>query len=117
MQSKETNAIMWGDIERYTDWVYVDKLDLMPMLNLVCYIQENDFSSRLFAYTSVTRLIVSIYNPIEHNTEALHIEYNQVLKNFSFTYYSKRFEKPFSRVYPEDVIENKFGAFIRLIRW
>lgn len=88
------------------------------MLQLVKHIISTKLSDRLFAYTSMHKLVVSIYKPIEWNREALHIEFDVLDNKWHFKYYSKPKEPvEFERNYaPEKGIE-KFDAFIKLIKW
>ena len=47
------------------------------LLELVRHIKSSDLSKRLFAYTSLDKLVISIYDTIEPNREALHISFDR----------------------------------------
>lgn len=89
------------------------------ILELVRYI-ASDYSNRLFAFTSLDKLIVSIYENIDMQSEALLVEYDRQLKKFSFAYFGGRSassQPAWQKVYnPEDGIK-KFDAFIKMINW
>jgi len=64
------------------------------------------------------KLIISIYDEIEWNREALHIELNRPIPSWDFRYFSKPNEpSEFERRYSTDLGIKKFDGFIRMIRW
>jgi len=88
------------------------------MLELVRFIKNGDIGKRLFGYTSVHKLVVSIYDPAEWNKEALHIEYNSHTKRFNFHYRPKPFEPiETERYYDEEVVVSKFLQYINWLKW
>lgn len=111
-------ARSWDEIEEhYVDlnkngWAH-DKL-----LDLVRHIKSTGLGDRLFAYTSLDKLVVSIYNPVEWNREALHIEFDTHNQKWDFKYLSRPNEKPeFERQYPADFGIEKFDKFVSMIKW
>ncbi|MEP6901688.1 MAG: hypothetical protein ABJA66_08060 [Actinomycetota bacterium] len=110
-------ARSWNEIEEhFTKWfdeVYTDNI-----AKLAQHINSSELSERLFAYTSMDKLVVSIYNPIEWNREALHITFDQHIQNWTFEYYTKPFQKTeFIRHYPAEKGIEKFDKFIKMIKW
>jgi hypothetical protein len=88
------------------------------MKKLVLHIRETGLASRLFAYTSMDRLVVSIYENIDHQKEALHITFDLNQNNWHFVYFAIPFKDPeFVRTYPADKGIEKFDKFIRMINW
>lgn len=57
------------------------------MLKLVQHIISSGASSRLFAFTSLDKLKVSNYEPLE-GTEVLHIHFDRQEQVFCFEYYA-----------------------------
>jgi len=108
----------WNEIEeffiKFFEGNYNDSMAL-----LVKHIITTGLSSRLFAYTSMNRLIISIYDPIEWNREALHIFFNTHTKKWNFAYYSKPFQttNTFRRQYERTQGIEKFDAFIKMVGW
>lgn len=111
-------ALSWQEIEqKYADLTGIHP-EFNPMLLLVKHIASTTLSTRLFAYTSMHKLIISIYNPIEWNREALHVEFDTLVKKWYFWYYSKPKEPiEFERTYSSEKGIEKFDAFIRQINW
>jgi hypothetical protein len=73
------------------------------MRKLVQHIREAGLASRLFAYTSMDRLVVSIYDNIDHQREALHITFDLNQNRWHFAYFAAPFKDPeFVRTYPAD---------------
>ena len=88
------------------------------LLELVRHIKSSDLSKRLFAYTSLDKLIITIYETIEPKREALHIEFDRELQKWSFKYYSKPDKSiEFERQYKADMGIEKFESFIKIINW
>lgn len=87
--SADIQARSWTDIKEFYDDLIQRGWSMKPMLQLVQQIQESELSKRLFANTSLTTLIISIYNPIQIDKEALHIEYDSTTDAFHFIYQSQ----------------------------
>jgi hypothetical protein len=89
------------------------------MLELVQHI-VSDYSTSLFAFTSLDKLIISIYENIDMRSEALHVSYDRELKKFSFAYFgghSPSSQPEWQRVYNSEDGIKKFDAFIKMINW
>lgn len=85
---------------------------------LVGHIIDSGYSQRLNACTSVDRLLISIYDPIEYNRETLHVSFDRVSQRWSFNYYAKPFQQAdFSRNYSSEHGIEKFDNFIKMIAW
>jgi hypothetical protein len=113
-----TKARSWDEIEEhYIDlnkhgWGH-DKL-----LELVRHIKTTGLKDRLFAYTSMDKLVVSIYDPVEWNREALHIEFDRQNQQWDFKYISRPNEKlEFERKYDAALGIEKFEKFVSTIKW
>ncbi len=108
----------WTEIEQfYTDLIMHGwKLD--PLLELVRHIITTKLSERLFGSISLSNLIVGIYNPMEWDREALHIEFNRQTQKWLFKYYPMPY-KPieFERQYPAEKGIEKFDNFIQMMKW
>jgi len=88
------------------------------LLDLVRHIRSTRLSDRLYACTSLDRLIVSIYDPIEFNKEVLIIAYNRSKQKWHFTYRAQPFAPiEFEREYEPSKGIEKFDNFIKMIRW
>ena len=112
------NARSWEEIEA----VYLDLLKHgwkhEKMVELVRHIKSAPYSNRIFGITSLDKLILSIYNPIEMFKESLHISFDTHKMKWDFKYHSIPFKKPeFERVYPEEKGIEKLDSFIDMIRW
>jgi hypothetical protein len=112
------NAQSWQDIERN----YVDLNNhgwqLDPLLQLVRHVIATRLSDRLFAFTSLDTLVVSIYDPIERDREALHIKFENQSQKWSFKYYPRPNDPvEFERTYIADEGMEKFDNFIKTIKW
>src|SRR4051794_30669530 len=85
-----------------------------PMIDLVKHIKSK-YSERLFGYTSLDRLFISIYPDIDRFVEALHVNYDRFAKEFCVSYYSRpnQLDKPeWERIYKSDIAIEKFDHFI-----
>jgi hypothetical protein len=107
----------WPDIEQH----YIDsnnRSQLDPLLQLVRHIIATKLSDRLFAFTSMYKLIVGIYDPMEWNREALHIEFDGQTQKWLFRYYPTP-NRPveFERQYAADKGIEKFDNFIKMMKW
>lgn len=115
---RTANARPWNEIEAHYlnlnehGWGH-DKL-----LALVRHIKSTGLSNRLFAFTSLDKLVISIYEVIEWNRESLHIEFDRDAQKWSFKYFSKPFQDAeFIRQYDTDAGIEKFDHFVSLIKW
>ena len=106
----------WDDIEQH----YIECLggQHKNLLELVRHIKNTDLSKRLFAYTSMDKLIVSIYDQIHTFVETLHITFDIQSDQWNFKYYARPFQNPeFVRKYSADKGIEKFDNFIKMINW
>ncbi len=107
----------WDEIEEhFTKWFQGQYKD--NVVELVKHIKSSDLSHRLFGFTSMNKLVIGIYNPMEWNREALHIEFDIEAQKWWFKYYPKPNESvEFEKTYPADKGIEKFDNFIKLIKW
>ena len=110
-------AMSWDEIELH----YVDLVRLgwrhEGFVALIKHIKSSALSERLFAYTGMDTLNISIYNPIEWNREVLRIEYDQPSAYWYFTYCSLPFQPTLERKYPSNLGIERFDNFIKMIGW
>lgn len=108
----------WSDIEAHYTSLMHSNWQVAPMLELVRYVISTHLSERLYAFTSLDKLVVGIYNPMEWDLEALHIQFDSVRQKLVFMYFPKPFEPvEFEREYdPEKGIE-EFQNYIRMLKW
>jgi len=93
-------------------------LNYEPMLELVQHISQSELRQRLFAYTSMHKLVVGFYEKIEPLGEALHIEFNLNTRKWSFKYYPRPDrELELDKIYDEQVGIEKFDRFIEKRKW
>jgi hypothetical protein len=87
-----------------------------PMILLVEHIKAF-YSNRLFAYTSLDLLIISIHPDIDRCIETLHIKFDRSENQFLFSYYSKSNKAEWERKYHSEDVNKKFDQFIKMINW
>jgi len=88
------------------------------MLELVQHIRSSGLDKRLFAGTSLDRLIISTEDDIVRHKDALHIKYDLAANLWRFEYFAKPFDDAeFVRTYQGDKGIEKFDNFIKLIGW
>ena len=111
-----TKAQTWDDIEnRYiNDW----EGQHVELLELIRHIKNSELSEKLFGSTSMDKLVVSIYDPLDYRRESLHITFDLVDRKWHFVYYAKPFaDAEFIKIYNEDKGIEKFDNFIKMIGW
>ena len=90
----------------------------VKMFELVQYIRNSGSASRLYGYSSMNKLVVSIYETIDPRKDALHITFDLNSNKWHFEYFAKPFTDPeFVRNYPAEVGAEKFDNFLKMIRW
>jgi hypothetical protein len=90
----------------------------IKMIELIQYIRSSGIASRLFAYSSMDKLVISIYETIDPRRDALHITFDLVVDKWRFVYYAKPYTDPeFERMYPPAKGIEKFDNFLHMIRW
>ena len=108
----------WDDIEQYYQKRFKEDERCKNLLKLVRHISNSDLSKRLFAFTSMDKLVISIYEQIETFREALHITFDASNNKWEFKYYSIPFQEPkFVRTYSAEKGVEKFDNFIKMINW
>ena len=113
-----TKSNSWEEIENWYQELIEHGIKFEPMLELIKHIRDSDLQKRIYAYTSVHKLVVGIYGEIEWNREALHIEFDTETRKWFFTYQSKPSEPiKFKKIYNEELGITKFNQFINLIKW
>lgn len=117
--SKKENYRSWDDIEsNFVDLINNHSFTNKPMLDLIRHIKSTGLSERLFAYTSMHSLVISIYPRIERDSEALFVDFDMHSRKWFFHYNPKPFApKEFEKQYPEELGIGKFDLFIQLMRW
>src|ERR1700759_4555407 len=85
----KTKAKPWEEIEYFYNDLISQGWPLKDIIRVIRYIRNHaGLNQKLFACTSLDKLIISTHNPIELNREALHINYEKEKKIWSFKYYS-----------------------------
>ncbi|MBT9394677.1 hypothetical protein KLP40_16010 [Hymenobacter sp. NST-14] len=113
-----TKAKSWETIESHYAKGVSSGRKVEPLLKVVQLISASSLSTRLHAFTSLDRLIVSIYPDIIPDSEALHITFDHYGQRWEFKYFAKPHQEPeFVRYYPAEAVVEKFEQFIRMIRW
>ena len=108
----------WDEIEKIYLKLIGHGVKYEPMFNLINHIRRTNLNQRLFAYTSMHKLVVGIYDEIEWNREVLHIEFDTETRKWFFKYISKPFESnAYSKMCNEDLGTEKFDHFIKKINW
>lgn len=112
-------VVAWSDIERrYADLINEHGWRIEPLYELVKHIRHTRLSERLFAFTSMDKLVVGIYDPMEWNRETLHVEFDDEEQRFTFSYYSMpNAPVEFERRYPAGKGIEKFDKFIEAVKW
>jgi hypothetical protein len=115
-QPRKAKARAWDYIEnRYIeDWHGKHK----RLLELVQHIRNSDLSVRLFGSTSMDKLVISIYDPLDYRKESLHITFDLWNRKWHFEYIAMPFqEAEIVRTYDEEKGIEKFDNFIKMIKW
>ena len=115
---KYNKSKSWLEIENWYVELIEHGLKFEPMLKLIQHIRNSNLNERLFAYTSIHKLVIGIYDEIEWNREALHIEFDTDNRKWFFKYLSKPYEPiEFERTYNEGLGIEKLEQFIKNINW
>jgi hypothetical protein len=107
----------WADLELdFCRWF--GEQYMHSIAELIRHIRTSGLDKRLFGLSSMDKLVVSIYEPIEWNREALHITFNTTTRRWHFVYYALPFREPeFVRDYDLEEGIEKFDNFIKMINW
>lgn len=117
-EPKYNKSASWNEIENWYIELVEHGLQFEPMLDLIKHIRLNYSAYRLFGYTSVHKLVIGIYEKIEWNREALHIEFDTDTRKWFFIYHSHPFEPTsYKRNYEEKEGIKEFDNFIKKIKW
>ena len=112
-----TRHLDWSEIENEYKELVQSNFFFKPLLDLVLYIRENEYDKRLYAYTSMHKLVISIYPDIAWNKEALHIELSTADK-WLIEYFPKPCHSAeFVRQYAKNEIFKKFDDIIKYLNW
>jgi hypothetical protein len=82
-------TVPWDEIQMCYEDLVSSGLEFEGMVSLVNHIRQSNLVERLHAYTSMHKLIVTIYDIPEWHREELHIEYDPYSKEWLFAYYSR----------------------------
>ena|SRR5689334_12847039 len=109
----------WEFINKGYESLYEKGWKISAMIELVNYISSK-YSGRLYAFTSLDTLIISLYHDIDRLSEALHIRFDQSSQKFFFSYYgghSRAKQPEWQREYESSDGITKFDKFIKMIKW
>lgn len=108
----------WEEIENFYVQLINAGLEFGPMVDLIQHIRSTGISTRIFAFTSMHKLILGIYDKIDWRSEALHVEFNTNNQEFHFAYHPKPYvSTEFNQICAEDVGIRKFMKFLDLMKW
>jgi hypothetical protein len=111
-----TKARPWSEIEAH----YLNWEEGKELLEVVRHLRANGTAERLFAYTSLYNLVISLYDQIEPHRETLHIRWEptKIADRWELIYYARPdLDAEFIRRYPAGALQEKVDAFLRNIRW
>jgi hypothetical protein len=92
---------------------------LQDIISVIQFVKnDGQLQNKLYACTSLDKLIISIYNPIEIWRETLHIEYDKGKELWNFKYYTVPYHKPeHERNYAGEILIEKFKKYIDTLKW
>jgi|GEM_PF-3956247 len=112
-------AIKWDEIKStYTAMIAHGwpLEEILPVLNYIT--DDSNLGERVFAYTSLDKLVISIYHPIEPDRESLHIKFDQSKRVWEFKYYPVPYQPvEHERAYPGNLLLEKFKNYISRLNW
>jgi hypothetical protein len=105
----------WNELEEFfSDWEPYRG----NMAELIKHIRASGLDTRLFAFSSLSTLVISIYEDIQWHKETLHISFDTKTQLWHFVYYARPFQDAeFERYYELEKGIEKFEKFIEMIRW
>jgi hypothetical protein len=116
--TQSIEAMSWEDILMYYIDVTHHGHQQMAMVDLIMFILDNKLTHNLYAYPSLTTIIISNVNPIDPLNRCLHINHQPDKTLYTFSYFRNYQEKPtFERRYSDEVINLKFQHFVRTVSW
>lgn len=87
-------------------------------VELVNHILDSEIQNRIYAVSSMNRIILSVYEQIDFHRDALHISLDPTSHKLSFTYFSKpNIDPEFVRSYDEKDGITKFDQFVKMLNW
>ncbi|HUS03760.1 MAG TPA: hypothetical protein VMY77_18600 [Chitinophagaceae bacterium] len=87
-------------------------------VSLVRHIKSSEYFYRLFATTSLDRLVVSNSKPLQWKKDMLLISFDTTLNKWHFSYHAfPNYEAEISKTYPAKDGQKKFDEFIENIQW
>ena len=87
-------------------------------VELVNHILKSEIHNRIYAVSSMNKIIISVYELIDFQREALHISLNPASHKLSFTYFSKpNIDPEFERCYDVKDGVPKFDQFVEMLNW
>jgi len=118
-QPNEVNAMSWEELGHFYTDLISHNWPLQAILPFIEHIKASDhLNQKIFACTSLDKLIISIYNPIELQREAIHIQYDKEMMLWCFKYYPYPYHEPeHERNYPGELLIEKFQNYINLLNW
>jgi hypothetical protein len=116
-KSPQVKAHSWSDIESHYLNLNEKGWHHEKLLELVKYIIQTRLCDKLFAYTSLDNLHISIYENIQPKIEELHVGFDRDKQEWSFKYYAEPRSPEFTRIYKANEGINKFENFINMIKW
>jgi len=108
----------WDDIE--THYLHLTEIGWKHdrFIELIKHIKRSGLTKRLFATTSLDKLVISIYKEIDFHREALHISFDRDKLLWHFDYYAVPNKPPeFTRTYTAEKGIEKLDNFIKMVRW
>lgn len=115
-QSFTVKAQAWDFIEKRYQEDWGDKHQ--GLIELVRHIRNSGLALRLFGSTSMDKLVISIYDPLDYYKEALHIRFDLDIRKWQFEYFAIPYQAPeFVRTYDEELGIKKLDKFISSISW
>jgi len=107
----------WEDIESfYKDWTNTNS-KFEEMVDLIGYIRNSKLSEKLYGYTSLNNLGISIYNPIVPRKEVLFICFDLANGLWNFEFQSEPFLKAEHQCSYKDNLIEHFIHYINLLKW
>jgi len=110
-------AVPWNEIRSHYvqlvnhGWLYEE------MIGLIDFITTGELGARLYAYTSIDKLVLSIYENITPAQEVLSIYFDRGAGMWNFQYQPEQFAKAeHERQYKDDLIGH-FQNYITLLKW
>jgi hypothetical protein len=108
---REVMSKDWDKIEQ-------DYSNNIPFLELIQFIKSSGISKRVYAITSLNKLIFSSNDSTELFKEELHITFHDNINMWHFVYYTIPIMPPeFDRLYEADKGIEQFKNIIKMIKW